>query len=230
MFNTIAIIIARGGSKRIPRKNIKDFCGKPMIQYAIESVQNTNCFDEIMVSTDDDMIAEVSKKLGASVPFKRSDKNSDDNVTTSDVLLEVIDENKKRGKSFGYMCCVYPCVPFLKSSSIKKAFNLIKDDDANAVIPVCEYPTPIERSIEIKEGYLQFLSPSFSKTRTQDLVPKYFDSGQFYFIKTEIFLKEKTLMPDKTVPLIIPPLECQDIDTPRDWEMAELKYKILNCD
>ena len=187
----LCIIPARGGSKRIPRKNIKVFFGKPMIQYAIEGAKKSNCFNEIMVSTEDKEIAEISKELGVSLPFKRSLKNSKDTATTADVLLEVIREYKKIGKLFDYICCIYPCVPFLKSSTIEKAFNLINNAKSNAVIPVCEYSTPIERAVEIREGYLKFLNPSFHNTRTQDLSPKYFDSGQFYFIKTETFLKEK---------------------------------------
>ena len=223
----IAIITARGGSKRIPKKNIKEFYGKPMLAYAIESAKEAGIFDEIMVSTDSVEIAEVAKLFGASVPFMRSARTSDDYATTYDVLEEVLAEYKRDGKIFDYVCCIYPCVPFLSSRTLLNAYNQMSNAQANAIMPVCKYPVPIEWAMRLNDGYLYPDDASKQLIRSQDLKSAFYDTGMFYFCKSSVLLEKKTLVPPETQGYIIDEKECQDIDTPDDWKMAELKYKLL---
>lgn len=225
----IAIITARGGSKRIPKKNIKEFYGKPMLAYAIEAAKGAEIFDEVMVSTDSEEIAEVAKKYGASVPFMRSEKTSNDFATTYDVLEEVLAEYKKSGQEFDSVCCIYPCVPFLSAKSLKDAYKTMKKAEVDAIQPVCSYPAPVEWAMRLKDGLLFPDAPEKLKIRSQDLQNAYFDAGMFYFCKTEVLLREKTLVPAKTAGYVIDESECQDIDTPDDWKMAEIKYKMLHA-
>lgn len=226
--SVIAIITARGGSKRIPKKNIKEFYGKPMLAYAIEATKGAGIFDEIMVSTDSEEIAEVARKYGANVPFMRSERTANDFATTFDVLEEVVNEYKKQGKFFDELCCIYPCVPFLTSKTLKESYKLMKQTKANALQPVCKYPAPVEWAMKIENGLLIPNDRESLKIRSQDLTPKYFDAGMFYFCNTEIMLKEKTVVPTNTSGYIIDESECQDIDTPDDWKMAEIKFNIIN--
>lgn len=221
----IAIITARGGSKRIPRKNIKDFMGKPMLAYAIDAALKSDIFDEVMVSTEDAEIAEIAKKYGAKVPFMRSEKTASDFATTFDVLDEVIQEYKKSGKEFETLCCIYPCVPFLKAETLKAAYSKMKGLDA--VVPVCKYPVPIEWAMKIENGLLIPNDREAQNMRSQDIKPKYFDVGMFYFCKTEKMYEYKSLISEKTSAYIISEDECQDIDTIEDWRMAEMKYRIM---
>ncbi len=221
----IAIITARGGSKRIPRKNIKDFEGRPMISYAIEAALKSQIFDDVMVSTEDSEIAEVAKRYGASVPFMRSEKTADDFATTFDVLDEVVTEYKKRGVEIGEFCCIYPCVPFLTPEVLKDAYEVFKGHDA--LCPVCKFSVPIEHSYKIENGLLVHQNPKAMKMRTQDLEPKYFDVGMFYFCKTEKMYENNSLAPKDTVPYIIDESLCRDIDNPEDWKIAEMQYRIL---
>lgn len=223
----IAIITARGGSKRIPKKNIKEFMGKPMLAYAIEAAKGAGVFDEIMVSTDSEEIAEVARKYGAAVPFMRSEKTANDFATTYDVLEEVLAEYKKTGKEFDSLCCIYPCVPFLTSETLKKAFEQFSNGNNNALQPVCAFPSPIEWAMRLKDGLLVPDCPEKLTIRSQDLQKAYFDVGMFYFCKTQVMLNEKTLVPSKTVGYVIDETECQDIDTIDDWRIAERKYKLL---
>lgn len=222
--SVIAIITARGGSKRIPKKNIKEFYGKPMLAYAIEAAKGAGIFDEIMVSTDSEEIADVARKYGANVPFMRSERTANDFATTFDVLEEVVNEYKKLGKLFNYICCIYPCVPFLTSKSLSAAYKTMNDVKADALQPVCRYPVPVEWAMKIEDGLLIPNDREALKIRSQDLTPKYYDVGMFYFCKTDVMLSERTLVPQKTSGYIIDESECQDIDTPDDWKMAEKKY------
>ena len=222
--STIAIITARGGSKRIPRKNIKMFAGKPMLQYAVEAALQSGIFDEIMVSTEDEEIAQVARECGAQVPFLRSEETANDYATTCDVLKEVITEYHKLGRMFDTLCCIYPCVPFLTADILRKAWQQMGEH--NAIFPVCSYPVPIEWAHELDEnGVLYCRDKKACNTRSQDLKKCYYDAGMFYFCKTEILLSLYTLCPDDTLGYVISENECQDIDTPEDWEMAELKYR-----
>ena len=227
MKNIIAIITARGGSKRIPKKNIKEFFGKPMLSYAINACKDSDVFSEIMVSTDSDEIAEVAKKNGAHIPFMRSQKTADDFATTFDVLEEVISNYKKEGQDFDHVCCIYPCVPFLSGQTLQNAYNQLIESDNDALQPVCKFPVPIEWAMKIENGILVPNDRKAQLIRSQDLTPKYFDVGMFYMIKTAVLLKEKSLTPPKTMAYIMDEREVQDIDTADDWKIAEMKYKLV---
>lgn len=225
--NCIAIITARGGSKRIPRKNIRLFYNKPIIAYSIEAALNSKLFCEVMVSTDDAEIAEIAKTYGAKVPFFRSNDNSNDFATTYDVLEEVINKYATTlNKYFEYCCCIYPCVPFINSNTILKAFNILKNFNLDSVFPAVEYSFPIQRAIKrIDEVKFEFINPEYSLTRSQDLDKSYHDAGQFYWLNTEKLIEKKSLVTDNTGCIVISELEAQDIDNENDWNLAELKFE-----
>ena len=231
MSKTIAIITARGRSKRIPRKNIKDFYGQPIIKYSIDAAINAGCFDEVMVSTDDQEIAEISKKFGAKVPFFRSEKTSNDFASTSDVIEEVLIEYQKLGKNFDYACCIYPTAPFINPQKLQKGFQLLKETGADSIIPIVKFSYPIQRALKIENNKLEMICPENLNKRSQDLISAYHDVGQFYWINVQKFLKTKTILSRYTLPLEIPESEVQDIDNEEDWKLAEIKYKeeIKNC-
>lgn len=223
----IAIIPARGGSKRIPRKNIKDFLGKPIIAYSIEAALKSGVFDEVMVSTDDAEIAKIAKKYGAKVPFFRSPELSNDMAMTAPVLLDVINEYKKLGQEFDYSCCIYPCAPFINSQKIKEGLDLMIEKNADSAIPVVQFSYPIQRALKIEENKLSMILSENMNVRSQDLMPTYHDIGQYYCFKIESFMAEPTLFSKNTVPIITAESEVQDIDTEEDWKIAEMKYRIL---
>ncbi len=181
-----------------------------------------------MVSTDSVEIAEIAIRYGAKVPFLRSAKTSDDFVGTYDVLKEVLLEYQKLGHNFTNVCCVYPCVPFLKSETLKMAYEVMINNKVDALMPVCKYPVPIEWAMRLQDGLLIPNDRDAQQIRSQDLVSKYFDVGMFYFFKTAVVLAGEMSVPPKTFGYIISELECQDIDTEDDWKIAELKYKILH--
>ena len=219
----VAVITARGGSKRIPRKNIKEFMGKPMLAYAVEAAVNSKVFDEVMVSTDDVEIAEIAKHFGAKVPFMRSEKTANDFATTADVLEEVVFEYKKRGKTFDELCCIYPCVPFLTADVINNAYEKFKTSGADRLTPVVKYSFPIQRAFKLNEqGLLEYREPENAPKRSQDLEPMYHDVGMFYFYKTEKMNSDKIAMLEMDEAMV------QDIDNDSDWQMAEMKYRIMH--
>lgn len=223
----LAIITARGGSKRIPRKNIKEFCGKPIIGYSIEAAKHSGAFDCVMVSTDDQEIAEIGKQFGAEIPFYRSEKTSNDFATTTDVLMEVLDEYDKRGEHFDVACCIYPTAPFITAERLKEAVETLANSDADTLIPVVAFSYPPQRALVINDGKLQFKYPENINARSQDLEKHYHDAGQFYVFRTDAFRKNKNLMLGNILPLVLDEMEVQDIDTEEDWKMAELKYQII---
>lgn len=221
---SIAIITARGGSKRIPRKNVKLFCGKPIITYSIEAALQSGLFEEVMVSTEDEEIARIAKEAGAQVPFMRSSESAGDYASTDDVLLEVLAAYKERGKDFDSFCCLYPTAPFVTAEKLKTAMGLL--EKADSVMPVVPFSFPPQRCMVLnEEGELRMKWPEHAKTRSQDLEPYYHDCGQFYCCRTEPFLEYKTTDLPHMVPMIMSELEVQDIDNPDDWEIAELKYQ-----
>ena len=220
----IAIITARGGSKRIPRKNIKEFCGKPIIAYSIEAALQSGMFDEVMVSTDDEEIAVIAKAYGASVPFMRSEATSNDFATTKDVLLEVLAEYEKRGMSFDYLACIYPTAPFVTPEKLKNAVEAAIQGNADAVYPIVRFGFPPQRAFVLRDGNVEYQYPEFMYTRSQDLEPLYHDCGQFYACRTIPFMEAGTTDVEKLVPLVLSEMEVQDIDTLEDWEIAEIKY------
>lgn len=224
---SVAIITARGGSKRIPRKNIKPFLGKPIIAYSIAAALEAGCFDEVMVSTDDEEIAGVARECGAQVPFLRSPKASDDFASTADVLAEVLAEYRKRGRDFDLGCCIYPTAPFVTAERLEAASRLLEESGADTLVPVVRFGFPIQRALGIDGGRLRLLWPEHRDTRSQDLPPAYHDCGQFYLFRVARFLETRALVGENTVPMELPESEVQDIDTEEDWKVAELKYRIL---
>ncbi len=225
--SNLAIIPARGGSKRIPRKNIKDFFGKPIIAYSIEAALKSDLFDEVMVSTDDEEIAEIAVQYGAKVPFLRSVKNADDHATTVDVLIEVIEKYKAQGSTFENIACLYPSAPFTTSKKLKEAYTILISKKLDAVFPVMPFSFPVQRSLKMDAGKLEYFYPEFENSRSQDLEMAYHDAGQFYFINTSSLLINKSILSKNTGAILITELEAQDIDNETDWKIAEIKYELL---
>ena len=230
MKNTVAVITARGGSKRIPKKNIKEFCGKPIIAYAIRAAIASNIF-EVMVSTDSEEIAKIARDYGAVVPFMRSEKNADDYATTEDVIMEVVNQYKERGKAYAYVCCLYPTTPFITSSILKEAVKIMVQENPAVVIPVVQFSYPPQRCFVIDEnGYARFKYPEYVKTRSQDLEKQYHDAGQFYIYHVEKLFAHNGIIEDDFKPIILPEMCVQDIDTLDDWKMAEMKYRLVHSE
>lgn len=225
---TLAMITARGGSKRIPRKNIKEFCGKPILAYSIEAALKSGIFDTVMVTTDDEEIAEIARKYGAEVPFMRSNENSNDFATTNDVILEVLEEYEKRGEQFDMACCLYPTAPFVTAKKLCEAKEMLERSDADTVIPVVQFSYPPQRAMIINDGYLIFNQPEYMNSRSQDLEPHYHDVGQFYLFKTEAFKVNQKLMLGNILPFLVSEMEVQDIDNESDWKIAEIKYQSMH--
>lgn len=223
----LAIITARGGSKRIPKKNIRDFCGKPILAYSIEAVLSSRLFDHVMVSTDDTEIAEIAKKYGAEVPFFRSEATSGDFATTNDVLAEVLAEYEKRDMHFDVACCIYPTAPFVTAEKLKAVVEQLEASDADTLIPVVSFSYPPQRAMVVERERLVFKYPEYLDSRSQDLQPHYHDVGQFYVFRTDRFAVNKKLMVGNILPLIVSELEVQDIDNLTDWKIAEMKYRLM---
>ena len=222
----LCIIPARGGSKRIPRKNIKHFMGKPIMVYSIEAALKSGLFEEVMVSTDDKEFAEVAKLNGASVPFLRSDATSNDYAATVDVLWEVVEMYKQHGKEFDTVCCLYSTAPFVTPERLREAYSKLSDQ-IDGCFTIVEYSYPIQRSLRINDyGLVEMKYPEFLNSRTQDLERGYHDAGQFYVVKTDVLFEEKTVWCKRTAPLVLSELEVQDLDTLTDWQLAEMKYKL----
>ena len=222
----LAIITARGGSKRIPKKNIKDFCGKPIIAYSIEAALGAGIFDEVMVSTDSVEIAEIAKKYGAEVPFMRSERTSDDFATTSDVLLEVVDEYQKRGQTFQYMSCIYPTAPFVTAKKLQDAYRMLSESDAVELMPVVPFSYPPQRGFVLQKERLEMKWKEHINARSQDLETLYHDCGQFYFYRINEYKAAKGQISEGIIPMLLSDLEVQDIDNETDWKLAELKYRL----
>lgn len=223
----IAMITARGGSKRIPGKNIKEFCGKPILAYSIEAALESHLFDEVMISTEDDEIADIAQKYGAVFPFRRSAEMAGDHAMTIDVMLEVVNEYKKLGKNPESICCIYPTAPFVTAEKFKKANALFEESGADAVIPVVKFSFPPQRCFIIDGDFIKYKWKEYEFSRSQDLEPFYHDAGQFYFIKTDVMVSRRTLVPERTAPLIMDEMEVQDIDNMDDWNIAEIKYQAM---
>ena len=224
---SIAVITARGGSKRIPRKNIKPFLGKPIIEYSIQAALESGCFDEVMVSTDDEEIAEISKKAGAQVPFLRSQETANDFATTADVILEVLNNYGEQGKHFDFCCCIYPTAPFVTAKKLKDAMELLQSGEADGVVPVVAFSYPPQRALVEREGGLMFVTPEYRNARSQDLECWYHDAGQFYLLQVDSFLKTGLLFGRRVLPYKVSELEVQDIDNETDWLLAEMKYQYM---
>lgn len=224
----VAIITARGGSKRIPRKNIKPFCGKPIIAYSIDAAKQSGLFDEIMVSTDDEEIAAIAREYGAAVPFLRSEATANDFATTGMVITEVISEYKKLGKTFDVICCIYPTAPFIRAERLVEGMKLIESGECDAITPVVKFSYPPQRGFIVENGFLHYKYPEYALTRSQDLEPMYHDVGQYYFSTAESFERTGSFSPERLGYVVISDDEVQDIDNPEDWATAELKYRMLH--
>jgi pseudaminic acid cytidylyltransferase len=222
----IAIITARGGSKRIPRKNIKDFCGKAIIAYPIEAALKSGLFDEVMVSTDDKEIAQMAQQYGAKVPFLRSEANANDFATTADVLREVLMAYQNIGKTYKRACCLYPTAPFVDEELLNDAFQKLDNEGFDCVFPVQKFGFPIQRALRIQEGRLAWMQAEHALTRSQDLEAAFHDTGQFYFFDVQKFLETGKLLTENTSGIEISEMQAHDIDTPTDWEVAEFKYRL----
>lgn len=227
MSKKIAIITARGGSKRIPNKNIKDFCGKPIISYSIEAALEANLFDEVMVSTDSEEIAKIARSYGASVPFLRSEENSNDFATTSQVILEVIECYEKLGQKFEYAACIYPTAPFVTAEKLQHAMVLLEQNKVVEVMPVVKFSYPPQRGYIIKEEKLVMTNPEHVNTRSQDLESIYHDCGQFYCYDIARYKALNGQITEGLLPIVVKESEVQDIDTLEDWKLAELKYQMM---
>lgn len=225
MGKTLAFIPARGGSKRIPHKNIKDFCGKPMMQYSIEAALDSGVFDEVMVSTESESVATLGKAMGASVPFLRSAENANDLSTVAQVTMELMEAYRNIGQDFESVCCIYATAPFVTGDTLKKAYEMHMALESDCVLSVVEFSFPPLRGM-VKEGeFIHMKWPEHMQTRSQDLQPFYHDAGQFALMRTCSFLTQKVMMMEKTIPFLLPETQVQDIDNETDWEIAELKYK-----
>lgn len=221
---SLAIITARGGSKRIPHKNIRTFCGKPILAYSIEAAKASGIFDEVMVSTDSEEIARIAVRYGAQVPFLRSENSSNDYATSSDVILEVLLQYRKIGAEYDWFCCLYPTAPFVTAEKLQRAAQLLTHPGIDSVIPVVRFGFPPQRALVLRDSMLQYQYPQYERTRSQDLEPIYHDAGQFYCCKTKAFLEQNTLITKMAAPLILSEEEVQDIDNFSDWTLAEIKY------
>lgn len=225
----IAIIPARGGSKRIPRKNTKLFFGKPILAYSIEAALKSGLYDEVMVSTDDAEIAQIAKQYGAKVPFMRSEKNSNDFATTVNVLIEVLDWYQKIGQEFQQATCIYACAPFVNSKLLQDSFALLDQENCDCVFPSIAYSHPIQRALKVNQnGKIEPFDNSNSTTRTQDLEKAYFDAGMFYTFNVDRLLITKSLRTNNTFTIEVEDLHAQDIDNENDWILAEMKYKLFS--
>ncbi len=226
---TVAIIPARGGSKRIPRKNIKLFHGKPIIAYAIETALESGIFSTVIVSTDDPEIEEIAEKYGAEVPFLRSPKNADDFATTSDVLIEVIEQLENRQLFFNKVCCLYPTSPLIQATDIINASKLFNANHLDTLISCVAYSFPIQRSFQlIENNVIRLNQPELINERSQDLDTNYHDAGAMYFFSAQKFKENKSLWYGTIGAYELPELKVQDIDTLEDWRIAELKYAIIH--
>jgi pseudaminic acid cytidylyltransferase len=223
---TIAIIPARGGSKRIPRKNIKDFHGKPMIAYPISVALGSRLFDRVIVSTDDEEIADVSTRYGAEVPFMRPKELADDYTGTNAVVKHALEWLIEHGQTSDYVCCIYATAPFLQAKYLEIGFDILKEGDCTFAFSVTSYSFPVQRSIRIRQdGYVEPIFPEHIPKRSQDLEEAYHDAGQFYWGETKSFIEDKKNFYPKSKPVILPRHIVQDIDSLEDWKRAELMFK-----
>lgn len=225
----VAIIPARGGSKRIPRKNIRLFRGRPMLAWSIDAALASGAFDSVMVSTDDEEIAAIARALGAEVPFLRSPAAADDHATTSDVLLEVLEQYAETGVQFELACCLYPTAPFVRSADLINGRAQLLESRFDVIMPVAAFSYPVWRSLQRDDdGCIALNFPENLNVRSQDLPVAYHDAGQWYWFRTKAFLRDHVLMGPNTGSIILPAMQVQDIDTEEDWAIAELKHERMS--
>ena len=222
----LCVIPARGGSKRIPKKNIKNFCGKPIIAWSIEQAIKSKCFDKIIVSTDDKDIAKIAKSYGAEIPFVRPKKLSDDFTGTTPVIAHAIKWYIKKNYNPSYVCCIYAAAPFISLSDLKKGLEILKKNRCDYVFPIINYSYPIQRSFKIKKNNrLKMFNPEYFNYRSQDLEEAFHDAGQFYWGKKNSWLQNRVIVSERASPIILPRSRALDIDTMEDWKIAETMFK-----
>lgn len=223
----LAIIPARGGSKRIPRKNIRLFHGRPVLAYPIEAARASGCFAEVMVSTDDAAIADAARAAGATVPFLRSARNADDHAGTEDVVLEVVERYAALGKRFEHVCCLYPTAALVTPEQLRQGLEMLRADATlTAVIPVLRFGYPVQRALAHRNGRLPMMHPEFYDTRSQDLEPAFHDAGQWYWLRLEKFAVSRELLGPNCAGLVLPEMAAQDMDNEDDWKLAEMKFAL----
>lgn len=229
--STIAIIPARGGSKRIPKKNIRDFNGKPIIAYSIEACLDAQCFDTVLVSTDEEEIAEVARKYGASVPFLRSKENSNDHAGLAEVAIEVLEKFESHARqTVDKFCLVLATAPFISGKRIREGYKYLVESGMDAAVPMVRFSYPPQRGFRVaKDGLAAMINPELYTARSQDLEPVFHDCGQFYWIKKASLLAENRFFVERTGCIELPESEVQDIDTEEDWKIAEIKFKMLTA-
>lgn len=226
----VAIITARGGSKRIPNKNIRDFGGKPMIAWPILAARHANIFDRIIVSTDSEKIRDISVEYGAEVPFLRPASLSDDHTATAPVVIHALEWLMEQGAKPSRVCCIYPTSPFIEADDLKRGLTLLQDG-APAAISVTTFDYPILRAFKVNgDGSVEFNWPEYRPVRSQDLPEFYHDAGQFYWADVQAFFEAKRFAMSGAMPVILPRKRVQDLDTPEDWELAELMWKALHIE
>ncbi|TYC58036.1 pseudaminic acid cytidylyltransferase [Marinobacter sp. BW6] len=226
--STAAIIPARGGSKRIPRKNIKEFCGKPMIAWSIEAARKSGCFDRIVVSTDDPEIAEVARQFGAEIPFMRPPSLSDDYTGTLPVIRHAVEWLSDNGSTVSEACCLYATAPFVSPEDLKSGQQMLQSEACSYAFSVTSYAFPIQRAIRItSKGRVAMFNPEHFQTRSQDLEEAWHDAGQFYWGVAQAWKDEKPIFSEDAVPVTLPRHRVQDIDTPEDWVRAEWLFRAM---
>lgn len=224
----LAVIPARGGSNRLPGKNIRDFAGKPMLAWSVEAALESGLFETVMVSTDSEVIAEAARAAGASVPFLRSAKTSDDHAIILDVMAEVVERYEADGQRFDRLCCILATAPLLRASTLKVAADLMDAKGFDTVFPVVAFAHPIQRALRRDEhGRTAMLQPEHYTSRSQDLEPAYHDAGQFYWMTREVCMNRQPTFAGRAGSFVIDEMEAQDIDTPTDWRLAELKLQLM---
>lgn len=222
----LAVIPARGGSKRIPQKNIRVFCGRPIIGYSIQAALESGVFDRVVVSTDDEEIAAVARQCGAETPFLRPAALADDHTGTLPVIRHAIETMRDQGAKFGYVCCIYATAPFIKPSDLSRGLNILQGSGAEYAFTATSFAYPIHRALRIMpSGRVAMFQPENYYKRSQDLEEAYHDAGQFYWGMTNAFLREVPLFSGHSVPILLPRHQVQDIDTLEDWKHAELMYR-----
>lgn len=225
----LAVIPARGGSKRIPRKNIRPFCGKPIIAWSIEAALQAECFDRVIVSTDDAEIAAVAAQRGAEVPFMRPAELSDDYSGTIPVIAHAIDWHRQQGMNPEHVCCVYATAPFVRAEDLRRGLDILLQKNGDYAFAVTRYSFPIQRAVRITAaGRVEMFHPEYFATRSQDLEEAWHDAGQFYWGRADAWLAGKPIFSSDSFPVILPPERVQDIDTPEDWRRAEILFKALH--
>jgi len=224
--NALAVIPARGGSKRLPGKNIRDFAGKPMLAWSVETALESGLFDTVMVSTDSDEIAAVARAAGATVPFMRSAEAADDHAILLDVMAEVVDRYEQDGQRFDRLCCILPTAPLLRPSTVKHAADLMAAGGFDTVFPVVAFSYPIQRALRRDaDGHTAMRQPEHYASRSQDLEPAFHDAGQFYWMTHEVCVSKQSMFAGRAGSFVIDEMEAQDIDTLTDWRLAELKMQ-----